>query len=59
MLGEIAPRVGPEGGNLGIGSAEHITPRLLMAIRISPNGTTGMTFRTMDDDLNPEYNFWK
>lgn len=28
MLGEIAPRVRPEGGNLGIGRAEHRTPLL-------------------------------
>ena len=27
-------------------------PRLLMAITISPNETTSMSFRTMDDDLN-------
>lgn len=28
MLGEIAPRIEPEGGNLGIESAEHRTPLL-------------------------------
>ena len=28
LLGEIAPRVGPEGCKLGIGSAEHRTPLL-------------------------------
>ena len=47
MLGEIAPRVGQEGCNLGIGSAEHRTP-LLDDIQLNERCF-----------INPEYNFWK